>query len=150
MAPEHVMAPHSSRRLRRLAIAAPPPLPIKWACSQATVLVTPLSYRPNYSCCNEWDCSPSLFATLVLSTLKLPSSLKSFPISKFIRSELSSLTSKYNAITIPSTNCPRFFRIFSGCSKYQDSIAWKSRLVEWITLIVLSLLAHLLHTNKRN
>ena len=31
----HFSSPHSSRRLRRLAIAAPPPLPIKWACSQA-------------------------------------------------------------------------------------------------------------------
>ena len=31
----HFSSPHSSRRLRRLAIAAPPPLPIKWACLQA-------------------------------------------------------------------------------------------------------------------
>ena len=34
----HFSSPHSSRRLRRLAIAAPPPLPIKWACSQATII----------------------------------------------------------------------------------------------------------------
>ena len=31
----HFSSPHSSRRLRRLSVAAPPPLPIKWACSQA-------------------------------------------------------------------------------------------------------------------
>ena len=40
-----ISSPHSSRRLRRLVVAAPPPLPAirypnnKWACSQATIIV---------------------------------------------------------------------------------------------------------------